>query len=119
MNATGLRQRADGNPDTDGKGCYAACGQAITDNVNNKAINPVMGKYYCARTSDGLLVENDNRSNVLKMTKDQLDKIKSTLASSVADKDKCDGNFREFVVFIGKLDKSGAFIQLDQIVIDK
>ena len=110
--------RHDGFADTDGNGCYAVCGQPVSDNLNNKALHEVMGNYYCAQTSDGLLVENNNNNAVLKMNQQQLDNIKGLIASHVADKDKCDGHAKNFIMFIGTLTESGDFTELEEVFLD-
>lgn len=112
------RNSNDGAVDTDGKGCYAACGQPVSDNLNNKALHEVMGKNYCARTTDGLLVENENRENILKMNQQQLDKIKGLISSRVLDKDKCDGHFRNYIMFVGKFASDGSFTELEEVFLD-
>lgn len=112
------RNSNDGAVDTDGKGCYAACGQPISDNLNNKALHEVMGKNYCARTTDGLLVENENRENILKMNQQQLDKIKGLISSRVLDKDKCDGHLRNYIMFVGKFASDGSFTELEEVFLD-
>lgn len=112
------RNGNDGAVDTDGKGCYAACGQPVSDNLNNKALHEVMGKNYCARTTDGLLVENENRENILKMNQQQLDKIKGLISSRVLDKDKCDGHFRNYIMFVGKFASDDSFTELEEVFLD-
>lgn len=112
------RNSNDGAVDTDGKGCYAACGQPVSDNLNNKALHEVMGKNYCARTTDGLLVENENHENILKMNQQQLDKIKGLISSRVLDKDKCDGHLRNYIMFVGKFASDGSFTELEEVFLD-
>lgn len=112
------RNSYDGSVSSDGKGCYAVCGQPVNDNLNNKALNEVMGQNYCARTTDGMLVENENRDNVLTMDQHQLDKIKGLITSRVFDQDKCDGHFRNYIMFVGKFASDGSFTELEEIFLD-
>ena len=78
-----------------------------------------MGKYYCADSDrNGLVVENDNRTTTLKLTQAQLDKLRSLIVSSVADKDKCDGHNRNYIMFIGKLIQGDNFSETEEIYLD-
>ncbi len=113
------RESKEGRTGTTGRGCFAQCGEAMSDNLNNKAFYPVMGKYYCADSDrDGLVVENDDKTTTLKLTKAQLDKLRSLIVSSVADKDKCDGHVRNFIMFVGTLTPYDDFSETEEIYLD-
>ena len=113
------RESKEGRTGNTGRGCFAQCGEAISDNLNNKALYPVMGKYYCADSDrNGLVVENDNRTTTLKLTQAQLDKLRNLIVSSVADKDKCDGHVRNYIMFIGKLIQGDNFSETEEIYLD-
>ena len=113
------RQGNDGVTADDGKGCFAVCGQSVNDNLNTKALHIVMGKYYCAdKSKNGRVVENDNHSKGLVMSKTQLDKIRNLINTNVADKDKCDGHGRNYIFFVGKQAPGNTFTEVEEIFLD-
>lgn len=113
------RQGNDGVAADDGKGCFAVCGQTVNDNLNNKALHKVMGKYYCAdKSKNGRLVENDAKSKELVMSQEQLDEIRNLIETNVADKDKCDGHGRNYIFFVGTRAPDNTFTEVEEIFLD-
>ncbi len=102
-----------------GHKCFAKCGENTTDDLNTKVLQNVMGgKYYCARTNDGLLVENKNEGTILTMTREQKEQIKKQVIEKVQDQANCDGNIDNLVMIFGELNLDGDFGSLDEVLLD-
>lgn len=88
------------------EGCYTVCGDdsAGTDDLNTKALKPVLGKTYCVNEKDYALYEitsNGGRGKPLLMTTQQWDQIKSRISSSIKDQGKCDWNEDDIDMYVG------------------
>jgi len=103
-----------------GDGCVAICDEdAPNDMVNEKVLNPILGKKYCAdKKNNYMLVENTTRKPLI-MTKEQYVKIKEKLKKEVADKRPCDWGYNNLDVMIGLYNESSSsFTLVDRITID-
>ena len=102
-----------------GKQCFAVCGESTNDDLNMKVLKNVMkGKYYCARKEDGLLVENKNQKQILKMTLQQKNTVKQQIVSMAKDKGNCDWRVDNVVVLFGEFNSDGEFGSLDEVLLD-
>lgn len=110
----------DGKPGKSGRGCFAICDKdALTDDLNGKALYPVMDKRFCAdKERDGLLVEETTKEP-LQMTQTQFDEVKRKIVSLVADKDQCDWHFRDHVFQVGYIYPGTTdFVKTEEIDLD-
>ena len=88
------------------EGCYTVCGDdgAGTDDLNTKALKPVLGKTYCVNEKDYALYEitsNGGRGNPLLMTTQQWKDVKARISSLVKDQGKCDWNEDDIDMYVG------------------
>ena len=88
------------------EGCYTVCGDdgAGTDDLNTKALKPVLGKTYCVNEKDYALYEitsNGGRGNPLLMTTEQWNDVKARISSLVKDQGKCDWNEDDIDMYVG------------------
>ena len=87
------------------EGCYTVCGDGMGgDDMNNKVFNPILGKSYCVNESDYALYEinpDGSRGELLIMTREQWNKIKNTITTSVQDTGKCDWNEDDIDMYAG------------------
>ena len=87
------------------EGCYTVCGDGLGgDDMNNKVFNPILGKSYCVNESDYALYEikpDGSRGELLIMTREQWNKIKNTITTSVQDTGKCDWNEDDIDMYAG------------------
>lgn len=87
------------------EGCYTVCGDGKgTDDLNTKALKPVLGKTYCVNEKDYALYEitsSGGRGKPLQMTQAQWKQIKQKINSSVKDQGKCDWNEDDIDMYVG------------------
>ena len=88
------------------EGCYSVCGDANIggDDLNTKALQPVLGKTYCVNPDDYALYEinaNGTRGNIILMTNNQWKQIRTKIEQSVKDKGKCDWNEDDIDMYVG------------------
>ena len=110
----------DGKTGTSGRGCFAICDvDSLTDNLNGKALYPVLNKRYCAdKNRDGLLVDESDREP-LQMTQSEFDDVKQKILSLVADQDQCDGHFRNHIMQVGYFySGTSDFTKTEEIYLD-
>lgn len=110
----------DGKTGTSGRGCFAICDKdPLTDNLNGKALYPVLKKSFCAdSTRNGLLVESSTKKP-LQMTQTEFNDVKQKITTLVMDQDDCDGHFRNHILYIGYLHpETSEFIKTSEIYLD-
>lgn len=109
-----------GRPATkSGDKCFAVCDEKTEDDLNTKVLKSILnGKSYCARKSDGMLVEHENRENILQITEQQKEKIKQQIKTSVSDKDNCDWGGHDKVLIFGIPDSKDDFMVMDEVLLD-
>lgn len=106
------------------EGCYTVCGDGMGgDDVNTKALNPVLGKSYCVNEDDYALYEinpDGSRGNLLIMDKNQWTDIKNRINSSVKDQGKCDWNEDDIDMYAGfyMYDPDTLEISYESMIID-
>lgn len=87
------------------EGCYTVCGDGKgTDDLNTKALKPVLGKTYCVNEKDYALYEitsSGGRGKPLRMTQAQWKTIKQKINSSVKDRGNCDYNEDDIDMYVG------------------
>lgn len=87
------------------EGCYTVCGDGKgTDDLNTKALKPVLGKTYCVNEKDYALYEitsSGGRGKPLRMTQAQWKTIKQKISSSVKDRGNCDYNEDDIDMYVG------------------
>lgn len=87
------------------EGCYTVCGDGRgTDDLNTKALKPVLGKTYCVNEKDYALYEitsSGGRGKPLRMTQAQWKTIKQKINSSVKDRGNCDYNEDDIDMYVG------------------
>ncbi|MCQ2599317.1 MAG: hypothetical protein MJ187_02970 [Alphaproteobacteria bacterium] len=86
-------------------GCYTICGEGTgTDDLNQKALVPVMGKAYCVHRDNYTLYEinsNGSRGKPLIMSNEQMQNLRSKIETSVKDMGRCDWNEDDVDMYIG------------------
>lgn len=87
------------------EGCYTVCGYGNgDDDLNTKALNPVLGKNYCVSEQDYALYEitpQGTQGTLLIFDGDKWGKISRLIKTKVQDQGKCDWNEDDIDMYVG------------------
>lgn len=107
------------------EGCYTVCGDGTAnDDINSKALKPVLGKTYCVNPSDYVLYEinpDGSRGSVMSFDANKKSAVLSRIKQHVQDKGNCDSNEDDIDIYIGRLvyDPDTLEISIEAMVIEE